>query len=107
MVERGSRLPRHRHIAARRQARLAHPRLRRRAADAEPIMKQPVRRIADPIEDPASYLTREWLITNGQGGYASGTVAGILTRRYHGVLVAALPAPIGRIVMLSAVEARL
>ena len=70
-------------------------------------MSGPIRRIASPVEDAASYLTREWLVTNGQGGYASGTVAGVLTRRYHGVLVAALPAPIGRIVMLSAVEARL
>ena len=41
-------------------------------------------------------LTREWLITNGLGGYASGTVAGVATRRYHGLLVAALPAPHGR-----------
>ena len=39
---------------------------------------------------------REWLVTNGLGGYASGTVAGVVTRRYHGLLVAALPAPLGR-----------
>jgi predicted glycogen debranching enzyme len=44
---------------------------------------------------------REWLVTNGLGGYASGTVAGVVTRRYHGLLVAALPAPLGRIVMLN------
>ena len=44
---------------------------------------------------------REWLVTNGLGGYASGTVAGMLTRRYHGMLVASLPAPLGRIVMLN------
>ena len=44
---------------------------------------------------------REWLVTNGLGGYASGTVAGVLTRRYHGLLVAALPAPFGRYVMLN------
>ena len=44
---------------------------------------------------------REWLVTNGLGGYASGTVAGMLTRRHHGMLVASLPAPIGRIVMLN------
>src|SRR5512143_2585121 len=43
----------------------------------------------------------EWLVTNGLGGYASGTVSGIVTRRYHGVLIAALPAPLGRIVMLN------
>ena len=35
-------------------------------------------------------LTREWLVTNGLGGYASGTLAGVITRRYHGFLIAAL-----------------
>ena len=49
-------------------------------------------------EDPQR---REWLVTNGLGGYASGTVAGVVTRRYHGLLVAALPAPLGRMVMLN------
>jgi predicted glycogen debranching enzyme len=44
---------------------------------------------------------REWLVTNGLGGYASGTVAGVLTRRYHGMLVASLPAPLGRMVLLN------
>ena len=39
---------------------------------------------------------REWLVTNGIGGYASGTVSGNLTRRYHGLLVAALYPPVGR-----------
>jgi predicted glycogen debranching enzyme len=39
---------------------------------------------------------REWLVTNGIGGYASGTVSGNLTRRYHGLLVAALHPPVGR-----------
>jgi predicted glycogen debranching enzyme len=42
----------------------------------------------------------EWLVGNGLGGYASGTVTGIITRRYHGLLVAALPVPLGRTVML-------
>jgi len=40
--------------------------------------------------------SQEWLVTNGIGGYASGTVAGLLTRRYHGFLVAALDPPLGR-----------
>ena len=44
---------------------------------------------------------REWLVTNGLGGFASGTVAGVVTRRYHGLLVASLPAPRGRVVMLN------
>jgi predicted glycogen debranching enzyme len=44
---------------------------------------------------------REWLVTNGLGGYSSGTLAGVLTRRYHGLLVASLPAPLGRMVVLN------
>jgi predicted glycogen debranching enzyme len=46
-------------------------------------------------------MEREWLVTNGLGGYASGTIAGAVTRRYHGLLIAALPAPLGRTVMLN------
>jgi predicted glycogen debranching enzyme len=41
-------------------------------------------------------LEREWLVTNGLGGFAAGTVAGALTRRYHGLLIAALQPPVGR-----------
>lgn len=52
-------------------------------------------------DDITPLLTREWLVTNGLGGYASGTVSGIVTRQYHGLLVAALPVPLGRVVMLS------
>src|SRR5438552_5095456 len=51
-------------------------------------------------------LTREWLFTNGLGGYASGTLSGVITRRYHGYLVAALPAPFGRTMMLNDVVER-
>ncbi len=65
-----------------------------------------VRRVT-PKRDERPDLSREWLVTNGLGGYASGTVAGILTRRYHGLLIAALPAPMGRVAMLSDVGARL
>ena len=46
-------------------------------------------------------LRREWLLTNGLGGYGSGTICGMVSRRYHGLLVAALPAPYGRVVMLN------
>ena len=46
-------------------------------------------------------VEREWLVTNGGGGYASGTLAGVCTRRYHGYLVSALPAPLGRMMMLN------
>ena len=43
-----------------------------------------------------SLVEREWIVTNGLGGYASGTVTGIPTRRFHGLLIAALPSPLGR-----------
>jgi predicted glycogen debranching enzyme len=46
-------------------------------------------------------LRREWLGTNGLGGYASGTLSGIATRRYHGLLVAALDPPVGRTTMVA------
>ncbi|NEU79553.1 amylo-alpha-1,6-glucosidase [Nostoc sp. UIC 10630] len=48
--------------------------------------------------------SREWLVTNGIGGYASGTVAGLLTRRYHGLLVAALKPPLGRTLLLAKLD---
>lgn len=48
---------------------------------------------------------REWLVTNGIGGYASGTVAGANTRRYHGLLVAALQTPLGCTVLVSKLDA--
>jgi predicted glycogen debranching enzyme len=48
--------------------------------------------------------SREWLVTNGIGGYASGTIAGLLTRRYHGLLIAALNPPLGRTLMLTKLD---
>src|SRR6202022_1350789 len=51
-----------------------------------------------------SAVRREWLVTNGLGGYASGTVAGVNTRRYHGLLVAAMNPPVQRMVLLAALE---
>lgn len=59
------------------------------------------RTISFDVPDNDAVLRREWLLTNGLGGFASGTLAGSVTRRYHGLLVAALPAPLGRTVMLS------
>jgi predicted glycogen debranching enzyme len=47
---------------------------------------------------------REWLVTNGIGGYASGTIAGEMTRRYHGLLVAALQPPVGRTHLVAALD---
>src|SRR5574337_565859 len=47
---------------------------------------------------------REWLVTNGLGGFASGTVAGVLTRRYHGLLFAALNPPLGRTLLVTGIQ---
>ena len=66
-------------------------------------MPELVRRVtwnAKDVDEP-ELLKPEWLVTNGLGGYASGTIAGPVTRRYHGLLVAALPTPLGRMVLLS------
>src|SRR5258706_6530593 len=49
-------------------------------------------------------LRREWLETNGLGGFASSTIVGLNTRRYHGLLVAATKPPVGRMVLLSKLE---
>jgi predicted glycogen debranching enzyme len=57
----------------------------------------PVRRVRGG--DLNTLLDLEWLVTNGLGGYACGTVSGAATRRYHGLLVAAHPAPLGRVMM--------
>ncbi len=59
-----------------------------------------------PVEDDP-HLNEEWLVTNGLGGYASGTVVGALTRRYHGLLIAALPNPLGRTMTLNALSERI
>ena len=52
----------------------------------------------------ATAESREWLCANGIGGFASGTAAGMLTRRYHGLLVAALKPPLGRTLLVATVE---
>jgi predicted glycogen debranching enzyme len=51
-----------------------------------------------------SALEREWLVTNGLGGFACGTVAQANTRRYHGLLVATLRPPLERVLMVSKVD---
>src|ERR1700733_10817109 len=56
------------------------------------------------VDQTSAELDREWIVTNGLGGYASGTIAGLNTRRFHGWLIAALPAPHGRMMMLNQVE---
>src|SRR5690348_5498819 len=51
-----------------------------------------------------SASAREWLETNGLGGFSSSTITGMNTRRYHGLLVAAVKPPLGRMVLLSKLE---
>ncbi len=110
LVERGPALRRHRRAAAGRRGRMLAPARPGRGGDAaggpggkggEETMNALARSMPWPEPDapaqpdvpaqaqPASLLSREWLVTNGLGGYASGTVAGVPTRRYHGLLVAA------------------
>src|SRR6187401_460561 len=83
---------------------------RRLMAVMEPRLEtELVRRLrwAPTDEGRQSLVCKEWLVTNGLGGYASGTVAGALTRRYHALLIAALPTPFGRTVMLNGLWERL
>src|SRR5438045_2081345 len=54
--------------------------------------------------NPEAACKLEWLETNGLGGFASSTILGLNTRRYHGLLTAATRPPVGRIVMLSKLE---
>jgi predicted glycogen debranching enzyme len=54
--------------------------------------------------DLKTATAREWLVTNGIGGYAAGTVAGLLTRRYHGLLIAALKPPLERMLLVTKLE---
>jgi predicted glycogen debranching enzyme len=67
----------------------------------------------DPPADPIRRITvaaeprQEWLVANGLGGYASGTLHGVPTRRYHGLLIASLANPAGRVMMLSSLPAQL
>jgi|SRR5882724_13353976 len=67
-------------------------------------MVDPRRAIRDETSLPEA--PREWLVANGLGGYASATIAGEITRRYHGFLIAAQPAPLGRMVVLNDLESR-
>jgi predicted glycogen debranching enzyme len=63
----------------------------------------PIRR----VELVPSPELREWIVCNGLGGYASGTISGMPTRRYHGYLITALPNPAGRVMMLNSLVIQL
>ena len=68
------------------------------------LLDRVVRRLALPDNEEARaavLLDTEWIVTNGLGGYSSSTLAGVTTRRYHGMLVAALENPLGRTVLFS------
>ncbi|HEY6246054.1 MAG TPA: amylo-alpha-1,6-glucosidase [Pyrinomonadaceae bacterium] len=58
----------------------------------------------ETLQDLQASTSREWLETNGLGGFSSSTIIGLNTRRYHGLLTAATKPPVGRIVMLSKLE---
>jgi predicted glycogen debranching enzyme len=67
-------------------------------------MNEVLRRVAYRKSDGQAretLLDKEWLVTNGLGGYASGSLAGVITRGFHGYLVAALPTPLGRTLLLN------
>ncbi len=72
----------------------------RAAADGSVQLRLP----DETCRDWAPASTHEWLVTNGRGSYASGTVAGTNTRRYHGLLVAALRPPLGRTLLVAALD---
>ena len=65
---------------------------------------KPIRFGTEACQDFQKAVLKEWVITNGLGGYASSTILGMNTRRYHGLLVAAASPPVKRLVILSKVE---
>jgi predicted glycogen debranching enzyme len=73
---------------------------------AEPLPPLPsaVRFGREICGDLAEAEAREWLVTNGIGGFASGTIATSMTRRYHGLLIAALQPPVGRTHLVAALD---
>ena len=88
-----------RRSALRRLRNGAHLTMRIRAGDSRPCRggddSMPedglavLPKSARGIPNPTRICSEEWLVTNGLGGYASGTVSGAITRRYHGLLIAA------------------
>ncbi|MDE2992917.1 MAG: glycogen debranching enzyme N-terminal domain-containing protein [Chloroflexota bacterium] len=72
----------------------------RAAADGSVQLRLP----DETCRDWSQASAHEWLVTNGRGSYASGTVAGTNTRRYHGLLVAALHPPLGRTLLVAALD---
>ena len=73
----------------------------------DPIVPDEIRFGRAVCGDLAEAERREWWIANGRGGYAAGTIAGTLTRRYHGLLVAPVDPPLGRRLVLAKADATL
>ncbi len=78
--------------------------LRRASGSLAHVAKKAWKLTGDELHDYQANCAREWLLTNGLGGYASSTVIGANTRRYHGLLVAALRPPADRRVFLAKLE---
>lgn len=57
--------------------------------------------------DINALLSREWLVANGLGGYSSGTLMQVATRRYHGIFVPSLPSPRGRTLVIPRLDEEL
>ncbi len=73
-----------------------------------PSLSEPV--ITVPWErngDANAFLSREWLVTNGLGGYSSSSLMQVATRRYHGIFVPDLPSPRGRTMVISRLDEEL
>jgi len=83
---------------------LQSPAQRHQSSIAAPC---PIRFTRAITGDLAQAERREWWIANGLGGYASGTIAGSLTRRYHGLLIAPVASPLGRRLILAKADAAL
>ncbi|MGB6940776.1 MAG: amylo-alpha-1,6-glucosidase [Bryobacteraceae bacterium] len=72
--------------------------------DAQNSMTLPIEFDRTICGDPGEASSREWLETNGIGGFACSTIIGLNTRRYHALLTAATRPPVGRVVLLSKLE---
>jgi len=77
----------------------------RRSKRSEPPPLAPIRLGPEIANNLAAAERREWWLANGRGGYAGGTVAGTLTRRYHGLLIAPIDPPLGRMLVLAKADA--
>ena len=79
-----------------------------RGVAAEPLERlAPIRFGRETCGDLAAAERREWWVGNGLGGYAAGTVASTLTRRYHGLLIAPVDPPLGRALVFAKADAEL